>query len=43
MRAYTQVENLKMKAELEFLAKNKFLSLTPNQCANIMVQNGNTI
>lgn len=29
-----------MAAELEKYAIDKFLSLTPNQCANIMVQNG---
>ena len=43
MRSFNQVGDLKMKAKLELLAKNKFLSLTPNQCANIMVQNGNSI
>jgi hypothetical protein len=40
MRAYHQVGNMEMKNSLETVAKNKFLSLTPNQCANIMVQCG---
>jgi len=40
MRAYHQVGNLKMKNSLEAIAKDKFLSLTPNQCANIIVQCG---
>lgn len=37
MRAFNQVGDLKMRSKLEHLARDKFLSLTPNQCANIIV------
>lgn len=40
LRAYQQIGDLQMATDLENFAIEKFLSLTPNQCANIMVQNG---
>lgn len=43
LRAYWQIGDVETAKSLEAIAIEKFLSLTPNQCANIMVQSGSSI